>query len=148
MLELYSRSNPPIGCPIIVDAEEAFMLMRITRVELAKVLLNEIDQARYVNETEFIDRFGLTLPMSKLSTGCKASLVVAHNPTKVVDLIECGYNARAAIIRNIRDGKVLSYYDYISVDYPGFNDFDVDVLVDGKRFTSLDSLNLYLSQGM
>ena len=48
MLELYSRSNPPKGCPIIADAEEAFMLMRITRVELAKVLLNEIDQARYI----------------------------------------------------------------------------------------------------
>ena len=148
VLELYRRSNPPKGYPVIADVEEPFMLMRITQVELARVLMAEIDQAKYVDETEFVDRFGRTLPMSKLSTGCKAVLVVAHNPTKVVDLIECGYNARDAIIRNIRTGKVLFVYNDISIDYPGFDDFEIDVFIDGERFTSLDDLNLYLSQGM
>lgn len=50
------------------------------------------------------------------------------NLTKVVDLIECGYNARDAIICNIRTGKVLFVYNDISIDYPGFEDFKIDVL--------------------
>ena len=148
VLELYHRHNPPKGYEFITDAEKAFMLMRITQIELATRLIAEIDQARYVDETEFVDRFGRTLPISKLGTGCKTALVVAHNPDKVVDLLECGYNARDAIIRNIRDGKVSFSFNGISINYPGFDDFEIDVLIDGEHFTSLDALNLYLSQGM
>lgn len=148
MLELYYRSNPPKGYEFITDAEEAFMLMRIKQIGLTSRLIAEIDQARYVDETEFVDRFGRTLPISKLSTGCKTALVVAHNPDKVVDILGCGYNARDAIIRNIRDGKVLFSYNDISIDYPGLEDFEIDVLIEEEHFTSLDALNLYLSQGM
>ena len=148
MLELYYRYNSPNGYELITDAEEAFMLMRIKKTELAAKLISEIDRAQYIDETEFLDRFGRTLPISRLSTGCKTALVVAHNPDKVVDLLECGYNARDAIIRNIRDGKVLFSFNDISINYPGFDDLEIDVLIDGKHFTSLDALNLYLSQGM
>ena len=148
MLELYERHSPPADGEIIRNPEAAFLELRVTRSNLTETLMREIDKAEYVNEVLFIDRFGCTIPISRLSTGCKTAIVVEHNPDKIVDLIECGYNARDSIIRNIKSGKVLFRYDDISIDYPGFNDYAIDVLFDGVHFTSLDDLNLYLSQGM
>lgn len=148
MLELYERHSTPMRGEIVQDPEAAFHMLRVTRSDLTATLMKEIDKAEYVNEAEFIDRFGRTIPISRLSTGCKTAIVVEHNPDKLVDLIECSYNARDSIIRNIKSGKVLFRYDDISIDYPGFNDYDIDVLFDGIHFTSLDDLNLYLSQGM
>lgn len=148
MLELYVRTAPPEGAEVIRDPEAAFMLLIPAYSELTVKLMREIEDAAYVNEAEFIDRFGRTLPISRLSTGCKTALVIEHNPGRVVDLLECGNNARDAIIRNIRSGKVLLRYNDISIDYPGYNDYEIDVLSDGIRFTSLDQLNLYLSHGM
>ena len=148
MLELYERHSPPADGEIIRNPEAAFLELRVTRSNLTETLMREIDKAKYVNEVLFIDRFGYALPISRLSTGCKTAIVVEHNPDKIVDLIECGYNARDSIIRNIKSGKVLFRYDDISIDYPGFNDYAIDVLFDGVHFTSLDDLNLYLSQGM
>lgn len=148
MLELYESYSRPIGGKHIQDPEAAFLTLRVTRSDLTATLMREIDKAKYVDEVSFIDRFGRTLPISRLSTGCKTAIVVEHNPDKIVDLIECGYNARDSIIRNIKSGKVLFRYNDISIDYPGFNDYGIDVLFDGIHFTSLDDLNLYLSQGM
>lgn len=148
MLELYLREDPPEGVEIIHDTEAAFMLLVPKYSKLTATLMKEIEDATYMNEAEFVDRFGRTLPISRLSTGCKTAIVVEHNPEEVVDLLECGYNARDAIIRNIRSGKVLFRYNDISIDYPGSGDYAIDVLFDGVHFTSLDQLNLYLSQGM
>ena len=148
MLELYYRGEVPSDCKVITDAEAAFLKIKVKPTELNIKLLQDIEQATYVSMTEFIDRFGRTLPIANLSTGCKTALVIANNPDIVVDLIECGHNARDSIIRNIRDGKVVFEFDDISIYYPGYNDFEIDVLYDGIHFTSLDDFNLYLSQGM
>lgn len=148
MLELYYSHQVPRGCEVIADAEAAFLRTKVENTELNAKLMSDIDQAQYVNAAEFVDRFGRTLPISELSTGCKTALVIVCNSDKVVDLKECGHNARDAIIRNIRNGKVLFTFDDITIDYPGFCDFEIDVLIDGEHYTSLDALNLYLTQGM
>lgn len=113
MLELYESYSLPIEGEHIQDPEAAFLTLRVTRSDLTATLMREIDKAKYVDEVSFIDRFGRTLPISRLSTGCKTAIVVEHNPDKIVDLIECGYNARDSIIRNIKSGKVLFRYDDI-----------------------------------
>lgn len=80
MLELYERHSPPADGEIIRNPEAAFLELRVTRSNLTETLMREIDKAEYVNEVLFIDRFGCTIPISRLSTGCKTAIVVEHNP--------------------------------------------------------------------
>lgn len=146
MLQIYETVQPDIQ--LIRDVEAEFFCTQIRDTPVTRRLLQDIEGAQYLSAACFVDRFGLTLPISDLSTGCKAALVVAANPDKLVDLIECGHNARDAIIRNVRDGKIIFYYNDIGIDYPGFDDYVIDVLYDGQRFTSLDAFNSYLKQEM
>lgn len=139
MLHLYLQR--PEGCEVIADVEAVFSGMDIPEEDRCSRVLEEVEQAKYLDAYSFIDRIGYMLPKEFLSTGCKAALVVIKNPGTVVDLWECGFNARDAIIRNVRDGSVVIRYNDISVSGDG----PIDVMLEGKRFTKVEDLNMYLT---
>lgn len=127
------------------NVEAAFRLIEVRGSDLDRKLIEEIEGGQYLDSASFIDKFGLRVSISELSTGCKCALYVANRPAEFVDTVECGNNARDAIIRNIKDGHILLEWNDLSIFYPGYEDFAVDVCVEGKyRFTSLDRFNYYL----
>lgn len=131
---------------VIVDPEVAFRLLTLSGSNTERTLISEIEQGQYLDSAFFVDRFGCKLPISELSTGCKTAIVVSKCPESLVDLAECGNNARDAIIRNIKEGRILLSYNGMDIYYAGDEDVAVDLCVEGVyRFTSLWRFNYYLN---
>ena len=89
---------------------------------------------------------GFKLDSGFLSTGCKAALeTVRCGEKEIIDLIECGMNARDCIISNCKNGSIL-----ISRPECRISDYSEDDLVDvsvyGKQFTSMRLLSRYLEE--
>lgn len=132
------------GLEVIKDVELAFSEIGIPNTDVAKILIKEIEQGEYIDTISFKDRFGYKLDMSCLSTGCKAALVVLMNPSKLVDLQECGWNARDEIIKNCKEGNILLEYDDVTFTLKDGDEWGIDVRVDNYRFTNINSLNKYV----
>lgn len=147
MLHIYFRESfEPNGREVITDVERAFRALDLAGTDLDVRLVSEIEDGHYLDSSAFIDRFGYKLPIEDLSTGCKCALVVANSPDIFVDTVECGNNARDAIIRNVTQGKIIMSYNGLSIFYPGDDDYTIDVCVEDEyRFTSLDRLNFYFN---
>lgn len=127
---------------IVRNVEEQFAKIRLTGREIERRIISKIEQGTYNDEYSFIDRFGYKLYNTELSTGCKAALCVVNCPDLIIDLIECGMNARDIIIGLCKDGKVLIRENGVTIaDY--FNE-PIDVKVDNYRITSVDRLNKYI----
>ena len=130
------------GNNIVRNVEEQFAKIKLTGSEIEKALISKIEQGTYNDEYSFIDRFGYKLYNTELSTGCKAALCVVNCPDMIIDLIECGLNARDIIIGLCKEGNVLIQENGVSiVDY---FEKPIDVKVDRFRITSVDRLNKYL----
>lgn len=121
-----------------------FNTVKINNIEVANKLINEIDGGTYKGGQVYIDRFGTTLPLEDLSTGCKAALTVLSKPTLEVDLTSSGVNARDAIIRHIRNGKILLPYTGITFQFDTENPDKIDVEFNGYRFTDIARLKEYI----
>lgn len=129
---------------IIRDVEEAFKKTKLTGTKKEKALIELIDEGKYENSFSFIDRFGFKLYISELSTGCKCALVVQNNPDAVVDIRECGFNARNAIISVCRQGTILIENDGVSYNLLD-GTHDIEVRVDNYVFSDIDRLNTYIN---
>ena len=92
---------------VITDVEAAFGDVVLKDDETTKNLLYNIDKAKYLNEFYFIDRFGAKVSVLNLSTGCKAALCVHYLEVKIIDLKECGFNARDAILAFCKKGNII-----------------------------------------
>lgn len=139
MLTLYFKdTDEKIPTDVVCDAELAFGKQAIPNIVEAKNLLMSIDGASYSSNMTFIDRFGIRLNKSELSTGCKVALLVLCNPDRVYDIKECGNNARDAIVRYCRNGNIVLKENGADFRLPDDADIDVRVLNyrfrTGKRF--------------
>lgn len=128
---------------VLSDIEFAFKKVKLTGNVVERQILQLVEHASYHDKDSFIDRFGYKLHLSELSTGCKAALVVAHFPNQIVDLIECGFNARDVIISVCKDGFVL--LDDDGVTYEQYSD-SIDVRVDEYEFSTVERLNRYIKE--
>lgn len=128
---------------IIRDVEREFEKIKLTGSEIEKILLEKIEEARYESEIAFIDRFGFKLYTSELSTGCKAALCVLYNQDKIVDLIECGLNARDAIIAYIPAGNILIRDNGVTIQSVDVTN-DISVKTNEFEFSSIRELNRYI----
>ena len=86
------------GMDFIWNVEGAFEGLNLTGSKEEKSIIQDIDKGEYLDNFYFIDRFGSKIQRCYLSTGCKAALVVLHNPDKLVNTVECGKNALGTII--------------------------------------------------
>lgn len=126
---------------LIHDVEEYFPRIKLTGSEKELEILKLIENGKFVDKLSFIDRFGYKLWTSELSTGCKAAFCVLHYPDKVVDLTECGLNARDVIVSVCDVGNVLMTNSSITfVEYKS----SISVSLDGNKFDSVDDLNNYI----
>lgn len=131
---------------IIKDVEANFSKVRLGEHKEDERILSQIEKATIVDCNAFIDRFGFKLDSGFLSTGCKAALeVVRCGDKEIIDLIECGMNARDCIISNCKSGNIL-----ISRPECRISDYSEDDLVDvsvyGKHFASMRVLSQYLEE--
>lgn len=142
MLTLYVDQT---DLPVEHDVEKLFIKTKIKDTELNRTLIEKIERGRYNDASTFIDRLGVKLYYDNLSTGCKAALCVANNPDKIVDTIECGHNARDAIIKYCREGKILYHSSGRTISSLGDSpDIAIDVVIGQYRFITLSRLNMYL----
>lgn len=126
---------------LVQDVEKQFDMIKLLGTELDKEIISCIEHGEYYDKNSFIDRFGNKLDISELSTGCKAALCVVNCPHFIINLIECGLNARDIIINLCKEGNILLYDNGITiVDYSD----GIDVKVDNYNITSIDRLNFYL----
>lgn len=104
MLEVYDAENIKAD---IVDIDASFSKLEIPDIEAVDNIIKAVDQGEIIDSITFKDRFGVTLYLSELSSGCKAAICVVLQPEKIVDLQECGLNARDAIFNYCEDGRIL-----------------------------------------
>ena len=76
--------------PVIHDIESEFTTVVLQDTEEVRKIISTLEKGVYVDANSFDDRFGIRLPITDLSTGCKTALVVLCEPGKVVDTFECG----------------------------------------------------------
>ena len=80
-------------------------------------VLRTIEKGRYLNQREYIDRFGYKCLLSNCSTSSKAVFLVA-NTDITVDLVECGDNARDYILTHFKTGSVILYTSATPINVP------------------------------
>ncbi len=145
MMNIYFRDENLPKLDIITDVEREFDNLKLTGSFLENLVINKIELGSFKDALHFTDRFGDKLPINFMSTGCKAALVVLNNPDKLVDLKECGLNARDTIITYL-DGNVLLTFSTITFYNENFHDKNnIKVCLDNYVFTNLDRLNYYLT---
>lgn len=143
MLTIYFDGEPLDGMKVIVmDVEEEFKKIKLAGTDLEMKLIEEIDNAKWNDSHSFIDRFGFKLYMSELSTGCKAALLVVNMPEAIINIRECGLNARDAIISLCPNGNVLVMDNGIT--FIDLSENDIQVKVDQYKFSTIDRLNDYI----
>lgn len=145
MLNLYIKpDNRVISSKkeVVTDVEKEFKQLKLQGTEIEKKLIKMIEKGTYLDSISFIDRFGYKLYLEHLSTGCKAALCVVNRPDKIIDLVECGNNARDIIISLLREGNILMEDN--SVTFSSIYGQGVDVRVDNYRFSNIDRLNKYV----
>ena len=111
MLHVYfsEKEAEEVGLEIIRDPAGLFDMKGINDTKEVRLILKEIEQAKYLNEQYFIARFGEKLPIEFLSTGTKVAITASAVHDKIIDLRECGINARDFIFKYIDNAHVLAY---------------------------------------
>lgn len=127
---------------IITDVELEFIRYKVPRNSLTAALISEIEQGTWFDDNTFLDRFGQKLPIGMLSTGCKAALLTAFLPTRVISMCEAGANAISSVIRNVQDGSITLVWD--GIPFGGNSDTVINITVFGNLFVTLGELNEYL----
>lgn len=126
----------------VTNVEQLFEHLKVKGTDIDKKLINLIEKGKYLNEYSFIDRFGYKLHYEDMSTGCKAALCVANYPNKIIDLLECGCNARDIIISICKNGNIIIRDNSIAIkDYSN----SIDVKVDNYKIKSVKRLNKYIN---
>lgn len=112
--------------------------------------LKEIDECEYESATLVKTKFGNSISVLDLSTGCKAALL-AGNIDLELNLSECGSNARDFIIRNAKDAKLVIDFRGTDVSFELDDDsldaYDIplDIIIDGVEVHSIEDLNFHLA---
>lgn len=127
---------------LVNDVEKQFATLELHCTDKEKEIVKKIEQGDLIDSFSFMDRFGFKLYTSELSTGCKAALCVLNSNDKVINLIECGFNARDVIVSSCNAGAVLINSNTLTFS-DKYGD-DIHVAVDDYLFTSLDRLNRYI----
>lgn len=131
----------PKDIEIIRDIEKSFTYRCMSNTETVRRLLKDIEQADYNDDNSFIDRFGFKLSCNMLSTGTKAALCINAFQDKVIDIKECGTNARNSIIRLLNEGSIL--WTVGGLSFEGYTE-EIDVRVGDKVIKTVGDLNRYL----
>lgn len=124
----------------IRDIDAAFSKLIVPVDENTQAIVRAIDKGSLIDSNSYIDRFGVRLYVSELSTGTKAAICVYCNADKIVDLQECGLNARDAVFNYCENGKILLHEFSVTIVDAGVrktmirfcgNDYTIDSFNEG-----------------
>lgn len=142
MLKILFRDEIDSNIKSEKDIEKLFSQLKLHGTEQERKVIEQIDKGKYLDEISFIDRFGYKLYVSELSTGCKAALCVLNFPDKIIDLLECGNNARDVIINTCKEGTIITSDNAVTIKDLGQ---EINVCLDEYRLTSVKRLNQYVN---
>lgn len=135
MLRIYDSENMSAD---IIDIDAEFSRLLINPDETLNKIIKSVDGGTLLDSNVFSDRFGNRLYLSELSTGCKAAICVYCNPDKIIDLQECGLNARDAVFNYCENGNIL-LHDF-GVTVVDENIRQTPVIYNNKEYT-ISTLN-------
>lgn len=147
MLTLYDAdrlNRTKLDKLIVENVEEAFFEFQVQDDETTRKLIEEIEKGKYYNEERFIDRFGAQVYLTELSTGCKAALCVHYLTDRIIDLKECGINARDAILFYCKEGNAIFYDSGLTINDFMREESKVDICINGKIFHKISEFNDYV----
>lgn len=131
-----------------VDGE--FVKTEIKDINTAELMIKLIDKGTFHGGSTFTDRFGIELPITDLSTGCKAAILVNELRDRKILGFECGENAIGEIVKHYKYGNIIIYEPlsgiFTSTHDKNGKSVSIDARVDNYRFTSLDRLNYYFRE--
>lgn len=143
MLYLF-LDNVPDFAMVANDVEKEFSSLKIPCNAETIAAVKMIDNGELIDSNTFVDRFGYRLYSSELSTGCKAAICVLISE-KIINIAECGLNARDYIITKCLHGSVVMNTNSATISSNYCRDQQINVCVDNKIFTNLNDLNDYIS---
>lgn len=144
MLHLYLDEIPcNLQDSLVNDVEEQFAKLSLKCSDKEKELVEKIEKGNLIDGISFVDRFGYKLYTTELSTGCKAALCVLNSPNNIINLVECGLNARDIIISLCNTGSVLVDSNTISISTT-YSTEEVSVELEGYIFKDISRLNRYI----
>lgn len=131
----------PSNKKVVIDIESFFNRVRLRDDELTREILSAVENAEFLDNETFKDRFGRRLFINSLSTGAKGLLCVYYYPDYVFDIRELGVNCRS-ILSVFPTGSIL-------VNNPNFrmSDYNGNKLgcyINNKFFSSFSEANLEL----
>ena len=139
-LNIYTKiESIPKDKRLITDCEAAFGSMKLKDDEFTRRVLQEVEQAEYIDSITFRDRFGRALYVSCLSTGVKSLLCIYYLPDYVFDICEMGQNARVYLSLIPKGNFYVSDWDFEL--YSCQDDDKLNVKVNGVLYHAYDEIN-------
>lgn len=138
MINIYTQKELiPKSMNVIDDTESAFYSVPLTGTDFQRLVISNVEQGKYVDDTVFIDRLGFRAPYAWLSTGSK-SLIVAdyYGKDSVIDMTEVGDNAIVYV------GKLIDCNIYINLSYKLTMWHGVPICVDGVQYQDAGHYNM------
>ena len=105
------------GLEVIRNPADYLDIIGIKDTPVIRDILNSIENAKYLNNSHFLTRFDEKIPIEFISTGSKVAIVASLVSDKIIDLRECGINARDFILCNIDNAHVLMYSRGYGIGY-------------------------------
>lgn len=136
------REDIPEDVRLVKDVEREFISIKLTVNDYTKRIVREIENGDLLDGDAYIDRFGYKLRLSELSTGCKAALCVCSTGD-VIDILECGINARDCILKTCTQGAILLHYNGVTV---AGKDEVIDVQIEDTIYRTVADLNKKLME--
>lgn len=136
--EEYPKDVVPAGLDIITNVDAAFCKADFVVDSTTSRIVQFVDEGELLDRRTFRDRFGVTLYTDFLSTGSKAGLLV-HSTDRVVDLTECGTNAKSAILSFCKNGAIVLPRPFICYENYAMNE-PHEYWFQGKTFTDMIKL--------
>lgn len=141
-LNIYTTMDKvPKDTRFVFDVEAHIINCGIEDNDFNRMVLKEIEKGSYRDRTRFIDRFGDKLNMFDLSTSSKVLICVNSFPNEVINGVEMGDNCGNCLFK-LKKGSIYLDRAKLGIDIPC--DGDIDVTVDGKRFSSPEELYEYV----
>lgn len=147
-LHVWFRDRVPEGLKYHRDVEALFSITKFAGTDTDKAFVRDIDRGTYMSDMLFKDRFGVSLYTTCLSTGCKGAICVTNNPELCIDSIEMGSNAFYYLVKHCKDGNVVIAPHGKAVIVVDDYDVQIDVLCEGKRYTSMYALADYVTNSL
>lgn len=130
------------GLELVSNVEVEFLRIPLEQSSVNQKVIQLLEQGKWQNSEEYIDRFNIRRSIQNISTGSKAILVVENSVGKLVDMLEAGFNAVSLGISICTSGDML-IPDY-QVDFLDELQDGVIVRVDDYLFTNVGRLNRYI----